>query len=321
MFRLAQCRKTVRCPPGRRYIRRTIRSLTTRPSAWQIALPVALGAAATTCALLALNTSSPSDHQAIFARWNFPHVEWKHSPRLSSGEPLTVLEADWAYSTTPEARTATVMKLLFAWFDVHRVDAQHREVHFAGSEVFTALAACQIAKREFISMETSNLMWPTQYKISKHIDDIEKALWDLLRSKDPNEIVADANQASDEVKLACTAAVIVKILHDRCNIRELVEIVPVDSPEKEERLEEILMNCKYWKMTSPADRILMCEMMGLTAEFRDKTEIWAEAKRIGYHPFNDDKLRFVDEYMSIVFHLIRLTRQEIRKETVQIRTK
>ncbi|KAE9969076.1 hypothetical protein BLS_005514 [Venturia inaequalis] len=316
MFRLWH--KTVRCPPGRRYIDRIIRPSITRPSAWQIALPVALGAAATSHALFALNTSSPTDHQAIFSRWNFPNVEWKYSPRLSSGETLAALEADWAYSTTREARTTAVMKLLFAWFDAHRIDGHDRKVRFSDTEMFTALAACQIAKREFISMETANLMWPNHYQISKHIDDIEKELWDLLRSKGPREIVGDVNQASDEVKLACAAAVVVKILHDRCDVEELIEITPVDSPKKEERLEEILMNCEYWRLTSPAERILMCEMMGLAAVFMDKTEIWEEAKKLGHHPFHDDKPEFVDEYMSLVYHLIRRTRQEIQKETVQI---
>lgn len=164
-------------------------------------------------------------------------------------------------------------------------------------------------------------MWPNHYPISKQIDDIERELWDLLRSKDPEEIVGDANQVSDEVKLACAAAIVVKTLHDRCDIKKLVDIGEVDTPEKEERLEEILTNCEYWTLTSPSERILMCEMLGLAVALEDKTEMWEEVRKMGYHPFDDCKPVFVGEYMSLVYHLIRLTRQEIQRQTVQIITK
>lgn len=324
MFRLYRKVKpvhTTRRPPGRRYIHRTIRPSTTRPSAWQIALPVALGAAVTSYALSILNTSSPTDHEAIFARWNFPNVQWKYSPKLSSGEALGALEADWAYSTGIEARTTTAIKLLFAWFDAHRIDAHQNKVHFDDLEVLAALAACQIAKREFVTMETSKLMNPNHDPISRHVDNIEKEMWDRIRKQQPFPNLGDVNEAISEVKMACVAAIFVKIMHDRCDIKDLVKVVPVDTPEKQERMEEIVMACSYWKMTSPAERILTCEMMGLAAAFSDQKEIWKEAGDIGFFPFADKRLRYLEGYMGLVFHFIRLTRQEIQKEMVEIVTK
>lgn len=345
MFRLYRSVKTARPLPSRRHVYGTTRPPPARPSAWHVVLPVALGAAASSYALFALNSSSRMDNKTIFARWNFPNVQWKYSPKLSSGEPLDVLVADWASTTIIEAMDvqAAVMKLMFAWIDAPKNDApkndadqndtdqndddndadQNDEADLGPSglkalEMITALAACQLAKRDFSYMEIAKMMHPNHENLSKYIAETEQKLWDSIRSMNP---VGDASRASEEVKIACVAAIIVQAIQAMCDIRTLLDFYPADTPEKKEREEEVLMASAYWTMTTPADRIIALNMMGVANALIDNTEVWEEAKELGYFPSRSEDLRFVEVYMDLVRVLIKLTRKEVQRETAEIITK
>lgn len=258
-----------------------------------------------------------------FSRWNFPDVQWKYSPKLSSGEPLDVLVAEWASRIIIEPRDVqtAVMKLVFAWLEAHRTDGPQDEAPggFKGLRVITALAACQLAKREFVSMETAKLMNPNHHKhMSECISEIEQVLWDKVRRENPGS--GYANRTSNEVKIACVAAFIVEAIQAMCDIIALIELHPVDTPAKIEMEEEVIMASAFWTMSSPADRIITLSMVGLGTALLDKTEVWEEAKDIGYFPLGTEDPTFVDAYIDLVRRLLRLTRKEFQKEAAEIIT-
>lgn len=290
------------------------------------------------------------DNKAIFARWNFPNVHWRYSSTLSSSEPLDVLVADWASTAIIEAMDvqAAVMKLIFAWIDAHRIDAHQDDTKNNTDQndadqndadqsdadqndeadlgpgglkalgMITGLAACQLVKRDFSYMEIAKMMHPNHENLSKYIAEIEQRLWDSIPSMNP---VGDASQASDEVKIACVAAIIVQAIQVMCYIRTLLDFYPADTPEKKERKEEVLMASAYWTMTTPADRITALNMIGVANALIDNTEVWEEAKELGYFPSRSEDSRFVEVYMDLVRVLVKLTRKEIQRDTAEMITK
>ncbi|QDS67763.1 hypothetical protein FKW77_006332 [Venturia effusa] len=310
------------CPPGRRYVHGADCPSPDRHLARRVALPVALSIATGSYALFALTPlSRPDTNDGIFSEWNFPAVRWRYSPKLVSGEPLDVVEADWASVSvvTLADVEAALMKLVFAWIDAHPVNPDSRNAHrgrFKGFEIIAALAACQLARREFISMETARLMHPGCEDISKHVSETEEAVWRFLAEKNPE--VCDVSQVSDEVKIACLAAIVVEALQHTCGIVALNELIPIDTAEKEEKEEEILLRSSYWKGSRPAERIIISSFMCLAVELVDKTEVWEEARELGYEASFGQGLRFVEGWAALIVILLRLTRREIQRGMAEI---